>query len=147
MSCPLAMSEYDTSACWPTENVKPISPYAVRSSETLKPKPNKTPGKRHGRNSYSGSVELMSTSVPSVRKEGCAGLGYCSPIDATTPSWRDISYELCNHKRPGLLRKGHPLSPRPPLAKNHSPPLFSSIRRPTWKEIGARNEPVPLQKS
>jgi hypothetical protein len=33
------------------------------------------------------------------------------------------------------------------MAKNHSSPLFSSIRRPICKDIGARNEPVSLQKS
>jgi len=40
MSCPLAMPEYATSACWQTENVKTPSPYVVRFSEERKPQPN-----------------------------------------------------------------------------------------------------------
>jgi len=143
---PLAMSEYATSACWQTENVKTTSHYVVRSSETLNPQLNQIPGKRHGRNSSSESAGSMSTSVQSVRKEKCVEWNFYCPIDATALSWGDTSYELCNNKRPGFLRKLYPLSPRPPIAKNHSPPLFPSIRRPICKDTGARNEPVSLQK-
>jgi hypothetical protein len=53
------MSEYDTSAYSPTENVKTPSPYVVRSSEREKPQPNKTAGRKPGRNTSSESVELM----------------------------------------------------------------------------------------
>jgi hypothetical protein len=77
------MSGYATSACWQTENVKPISHYVVRSSETVKLKPNKTVGKRHGRNSSSGSAGSMSLPAPSVRKEECVEWNFYCPIDAT----------------------------------------------------------------
>ncbi len=146
MSCPLTMYEYATSACWQTENVKTTSHYAVRSSETVKLKPNQTPGKRHGRNSSSGSAGSMSLPVPSVRKEECVEWNFCFPIDATALNGGDKSYEPCNHKRSGSLRKSFPVSPRPPMAQNHSSPLFSSIIRPICKDMGALNEPPPLQK-
>ena len=146
MSCPLALYGYATSACWQTENVKTPSPYAVRSSETLKPKPNQTPGKRPGRNSCSESVGSMSPAVPFVRKEECGRWRRCFLFDATALSGRDNSYEPDTNKRPSFLRKSFPVSPRPPMAKNHSSPLFSSISRPICKDIGARNEPVSLQK-
>ena len=146
MSYPLAMSAYATSACWQTENGKPISHYVVRSSETVKPQPNQKPGKRHGSNSSSESAGSMPPSVQYVRKEGCTGLRCCFPIDATALSGGNKSYEPCNTKRSGLLRKGHPLSPRFLIAKNHSSPLFSPIHRPICKDIGAPNEPESLQK-
>jgi hypothetical protein len=147
MSCLLAMSGYATSACWQTENVKPISHYVVRSSETVKPQPNKTPGKRPGRNSSSGSVGSMSLPVPSVRKEECVEWNFYCPTDATVHrSYSDESSEHGTNKLFSSLRKSFPVSPRPPIAKNHSSPLFSSIRRPICKDIGPRNEPVSLQK-
>jgi len=147
MSCPLAMYEYATSACWQTENVKTPSPYVVRSSETLKPKPNKTTGKKHGRNSSSGSVGSILLSVPSVRKEECVEWNFYCPIDATVHrSYSDESSEHGTNHLFSSLRKSFPVSLRPPIAKNHSSPFFPSIRRPICKGIGARNEPVSLQK-
>ena len=147
MFYPLAMSGYDTLVCWQTENVKTTSHYVVRSSETVKPQPNKTAGKRHGRNSCSGSVGSMSPSVQYVRKEECVEWNFYCPIDATVH--RSYSDEPSEHGTNNLfssLRKSFPVSPRPPMAQNHSSPLFSSIRRPICKDIGARNEPVSLQK-
>ena len=141
------MYGYVTSACWQIENVKTPSPYAVRSSETVIPKPNETPGKKHGRNSCSGSAGSMSPSVPYARKEGCPWWRCCFPIDATALSCRKKSYEPYTNKRPGFLRKLHLVSPRLPIAKNQDPSFFSSIPRPLCKDSGARNEPVPLQKS
>lgn len=147
MSCPLAMYGYATSVCWQTENVKTTSHYAVRSSETVKLKPNQTPGKRHGRNSSSGSAGSMSPSVPYVKKEKCVEWNFYCPIDATVHrSYSDESSEHDTNNRFSSLRKLFPVSPRPPMAQNHSSPLLSSIRRPICKEIGARNEPVSLQK-
>jgi hypothetical protein len=147
MSCPLAMSEYATSVCWQTENVKTTSHYVVRSSETLNPKPNQTPGKRHGRNSCSESVGSISPSVQFVRKEGCVGWRCCSLFDATAHrSYSDDSSEHGTNNLFRPLRKSFPVSLRPPIAKNHSSPLFSSIHRPICKEMGARNKPGSLQK-
>jgi hypothetical protein len=72
---------------------------------------------------------------------------YC-PIDATAHrSYSNESSEHGTNNRFSSLRKSFPVSPRPPIAKNHSSPLFSSIRRPICKEIGARNEPASLQKN
>ena len=145
MSYPLAMSGYATSACSQTENVKTPSPYAVNSSETLKPQPNKTTGKRHGRNSSSGSVGSMSPSVQFVRKEGCVQWNFYCPIDATAHrSYSDESSEHGTNNLFSSLRKSFPVSPRPPIANNHSSPFFSPIPRPIRKDIGARNEPVSL---
>jgi len=147
MSCPLAMSGYATLVCWQTENVKTPSPYAVKSSETLKPQPNQPPGKRHGRNSSSGSVGSISLPVPSVRKEECVEWNFYCPIDATVHrSYSDESSEHGTNNLFSSLRKSFPVSPPPPIAKNHSSPLFSSIHRPIGKDIGPRNEPVSLQK-
>ena len=147
MSCPLAMSGYATSVCWQTENGKPISHYVVRSSETVKPQPNKTAGKKPGRSSCSESVGSMSLPVPSVRKEECVGWNFYCPIDATVPrSYSDESSEHGTNNLFSSLRKSFPVSSRPPIAQNHSSPLFSSIRRPICKDISARNEPVSLQK-
>ena len=147
MSCLSAMSGYATSACWQTENVKTPSHSVVRSSETVKPQPNQTPGKRHGRNSSSGSAGSMSLPVPSVRKEECVGWNFYCPIDATVHrSYSDDSSEHGTNNLSSSLRKSFPVSPQPPIAQNHSSPLFSSIRKPVCKDIGARNEPVSLQK-
>ena len=147
MSCLLAMSVYATSVCWQTENVKTTSPYVVRSSETLKPKPNKTTGKKPGRSSCSESAGSMSLPVPSVKKEECVEWNFYCPTDATVH--RSYSDEPSEHGTNNLfssLRKSFPVSPQPPIAQNHSSPLFSSIRKPVCKDIGARNEPVSYQK-
>ena len=141
------MSEYATLVCWQTENGIPISHYVVRSSETVKPQPNETARKKPGRNSCLGSAGSMSLLVPSVRKGECVEWNFYRPIDATVHrSYSDESTEHGTNNRFSSLRKSFPLSPRIPIAKNHKSPLFSSIRRPICKEVGARNEPVPLQK-
>jgi hypothetical protein len=67
------MYEYDTSACWQIENVKTPLPYVVRSWERGKPKLNKTPERRPGKNNCSESVGSMSPFVPYARREGCSG--------------------------------------------------------------------------
>jgi hypothetical protein len=142
------MYGYVTSAYWQTENVKTTSHSVVSSSETVKPQPNKTAGKRPGRNSCSGSVGSMSLPVPSARKEECVEWNFYCPIDATVHrSCLDESSEQGTNNLFSSLRKSFPVSPRPPIAKNHSSPLFSSIRRPICKDIGVRNEPVLLQKA
>ena len=147
MSCPLAMSGYATLVCWQTENAKTPSPYVVGSSETVKPKPNQTAGKRPGRNSCSGSAGSMSLPVPSVRKEQCVEWNFYCPIDATVH--RRYSDESSEHRTNNLfssLRKSFPVSLRPPMAKNHSSPPFSSISGSICKDIGPRSEPVSIQK-
>jgi len=147
MSCPLAMSGYDTLVYWQTENAKTTLRHAVRSSETLKPKPNQTPGKRPGRNNSSGSAGSMSRPVPSVRKEECVEWNFYCPIDATVH--RSDSDESSEHGTNNLfssLRKSFSVSPRPPIAKNHSAPFFSPIHRPICNDMGARNQPILLQK-
>src|SRR4030065_1560111 len=89
----------------------------------------------------------MSLPVPSVRKEECVGWNFNCPIDATVQrSYSDESSEHGTNNLLSSLRKSSPVSPRPPIAKNHSSPLFSSIRRPICTDMGARNEPPPLQK-
>jgi hypothetical protein len=139
------MFGYATSACWQTENVKTLSPYPVRSSETLKPKPNNTTGKRHGRNNSLGSVGSMSPSVPSVRKEECVEWNFYCLIDATAPNWRDISMNhaitngMVSCENNILFRHG------PLLPKITPPHSFHPFVYRFGKDMDARNEPVPLQ--
>jgi len=53
--------------------------------------------------------------------------------------------EPCNNKWPGFLRKSHPVSPRPSVAKNHESPSFSPLCRPIYKETGPSNQPASSQ--
>jgi len=70
---------------------------------------------------------------------------YC-PIDATVHrSYSDESSEHGTNNRFSSLRKSFRFATAP-YGQNHSSPRLSSIRRPICKEMGARNEPVSLQK-
>jgi hypothetical protein len=142
MYCLLAMYEYDTSAYWQMENVKTLSHHVVRSSEKGKLQPNPSTRKRLGRNSCSESVGSMSPFVPYVRKEECGEWNFYCPIDVTVhQSYSDESSEYGTNNLFSSLRKSFPVSSRPPIAKNHSSPLLTSIRRPICKDIAPATNP------